>query len=258
MSSRLSPFSFKTSGSGPSNNLDNSHKIRQQTSMKNIGASVIVVVTAISALVLASWTVQAQSVVVNGDFSGVLDDWTVVPIIGYTNAPYSYGVGPYTVFPETGTAKSFSAQVGNPVQLNLEQTVSLSAGVQYNFTADVAANYPTYNVDGGTITLTIGGNEVSSISFGGDNTGGPLYGTLDGSYLPEQSGNELLILNFSRNYIADAYTPSDFITDISLVPVPEPSPIVLLGLGICALALRRASCEGINKAQKLEGSALEL
>lgn len=222
--------------------------------LNKIGVPVIVAVAAISALVFAPGPVQAQSVIGNGDFSS-LNDWTVVVEGGYPNARYSYGVGPYTIFPEMGTAKSFSAQVGDPIQLNLEQTVSLSTGVQYNFSADVAAYYPTDDIDGGTITLSIDGNQVSSLSFGGDAMGSTIYGTLDGSYIPTQSGNELLILNFSRNFIADAYTPSDFITDISLVPVPEPSSTLVLGLGIFALALRRASLEGINRVIKGHNSS---
>ena len=177
-------------------------------------------------LALTSKCIQAQSVILNGDFSSGLDDWTVVQ--PPDNTPVVGTLGQIQFANESFVSEAFTAQVGYNQQQNLEQTISLSAGIQYNFQADVAAVYPLYNLDGGTITLSIGGNNVTSISFG---PGLTQYGTLDGSYIPGASGDELLVLNFYRSYQASSESPTDYIGNISMTPVPEPTGLCSLGLG---------------------------
>ncbi|HEV2453971.1 MAG TPA: hypothetical protein VGY98_06905, partial [Verrucomicrobiae bacterium] len=148
-------------------------------------------------LVLTIKSIQAQSVVINGDFSGGLTNWTVVQ--PPDDEILAGSLGQIQFVGETRLSEAFEAQVGYNSQQNLEQTVSLSAGVQYDFYADVAAIYPIYNLDGGTITISIEGNDVASISFGAGIT---QYGTLEGTYNPTESGNELMAINFDRSYEA--------------------------------------------------------
>jgi hypothetical protein len=205
-------------------------------------APVNVVVWAALTFGCTSGIVQAQSVVLNGDFSNGLSDWTVVA--EPNNPPTYLGLGQIQFGGETNASEAFYAQVGNINQVNLEQTVSLSAGIQYNFSADIAAfEGPSAvilgNLDGGTITLSVGGNQVASFSFGEILEGSTLYGTLNGSYLSAQSGDELLVLNFDRGVASDNYTPTDYIGNVSLVPVPEPSSFLLAGFGIFALNVIR-------------------
>jgi len=155
---------------------------------------------------------QGQSVIQNGAFSDGLTNWTVVQL---PSNQVLTGILAHIQFAgQTNVSEVFTAQPGNNNQVNLEQMVSLSAGVKYSFYADVAATSPFNNSDLGTISLSISGSNVASVWLG---TGYSAYGTLTGSYGASQGGEELLVIGFSRGYDP---SPVDYIGNISLIPLP--------------------------------------
>ena len=176
--------------------------------------------------------IQAQSVIINGDFSDGLNNWTVVQPTN--NNPQNGILAQIQFAGELNVSEAFSVHVGNNSPQSLEQLVSLSAGIQYDFYADVAGvNYANgeANEDLGTISLSIGGNSVASISLG---EGISQYGSLTGAYIPSQSGDELLELDFTRSYLP---SPIDYIGNISFEPVPEPSVCSLIEVGLFGFGL---------------------
>jgi hypothetical protein len=174
--------------------------------------------------VVTSFSVASQQVILNGDFSSGLTSWTLVQPPGniiVAAQPGSFDVA--NSGPLSG-ANSFYAHIGNDSPIGLQQTVVLSAGVTYNLFANIADSTPMYNVDGGTISAFIDGNSIGSHSFGADIG---QFATLVGAYTPLHSGDAVLSLDFSRGYIADQYSPTDWIDNIALTAVPEPSAIAL-------------------------------
>ncbi len=183
-----------------------------------------------------SFSVGGQQVVLNGDFSSGLDYWTLVQPpnnIVVTAQPGSFDIadsGPLS------SGNDFYAHVGYDSLINLQQTVPLSAGITYSFYADIATSTPLYNVDGGTISVFVNSNCINSHSFG---AGIGQVTSISGIYTPLQSGNAVLSIDFSRSYLEDGYTPTDWIDNITLTVVPEPSASLIIGCGLAGVVLLR-------------------
>jgi hypothetical protein len=198
-------------------------------------AAVMRVITLILILAgLFSPTLQAQ--VVNGDFSMSLTDWTVVLPPGNHLTPDHGlmtldidGPGPFS------NSTPFYAAVGNDALLNLQQSVSLSSGVTYQFVAYLASTSTGNNADGGTVAAFLGATQVSAFSFGSVAMNVTNYGILSGIYTAQATGSQTLSINFSRSFgfggPGQNTTPTDYIDLISLTAIPEPSslPLVIAG-----------------------------
>ena len=157
--------------------------------------------------------VRGQSVVINGDFSQGLTNWAVVELP--SNQVLTGTLAQIQFSGRTNLSEAFTCQPGINHQINLQQLISLSAGVQYQFYADIAATaFTLNNGDLGTFSLSIGGTNIASVWLGSGNSA---YGTLTGTYGPTQGGEELLVINFSRGY---GPYPIDYIGNISLMPLP--------------------------------------
>jgi hypothetical protein len=184
---------------------------------------------ALALFAATSCELVGQQVVLNGDFSAGLDNWTLVQPPGNVvmePEPVSFDVATNSG-PLSPTGNSFYAHIGSDWLINLQQNVSVSAGVTYSFYADIATTTPIYNLDNGTISVFIDGNNVASHSFGGFTD---TASSLSGFYAALTTGDSVLLIDFSRTYLEDSYTPTDWIDNISLTAVPEPSG---LALGAC-------------------------
>jgi hypothetical protein len=170
-------------------------------------------------LVATSFPARSQNAVVNGDFWSGLNDWTLVQPPANIVVAAQPGLFDLSSSGPLSTGNDFYAHVGYDSLVNLQQTVFLTAGGTYNFYADIATTTPLYNVDNGTISVFVDGNGIASYSFGAwINT----ISSISGAYTPVQSGNVVLSIDFSRSYLADDMTPTDWIDNIALTAVPEP------------------------------------
>jgi len=178
--------------------------------------------------------------VYNGDFSLGLNGWTLYLPPGSNPLGPDYqvasididGSGPLSV------SEAFHVNVGSDALLDLQQGVFLTAGTTYNFFANLAMTPPSDNADGGTISVFVGPTGIASYSFGSTTVGVTEYATISGTYQPAFTGAQTLSINFSRGYgIGNGWqTPSDWIDNIELTPIPEPRTSVMEIAGLCALA----------------------
>ena len=170
---------------------------------------------------------SGQQILLNGDFSSGLDHWSLVQSPGNLVVPAQPGLFDIASSGPLGAGNAFYAHIGYDSLVNIQQAAPLLGGFTYNFFADIASSTPLYNLDGGTISVFIDGNNLASHSFG---AGISKIASLSGSFTPQQSGNAILSIFFSRGFLASENSPTDWIDNISLVAVPEPS---CLCLGVC-------------------------
>jgi len=181
------------------------------------------------------FTTWSSAQVFNGDFSLSLSNWTRVYPPGNIFPPDN-GVTTIDI-DGAGTLSSstaYYAVAGSDAQVYLEQSVTVSAGVLYHFAADLAMVPPGNNADGGTVTAIFGGNQIAAFSFGSTTVGVNEYGNLSANITPVASGPQTLSIRFYRSYGAGG-TPADFIDNISLIAVPEPTAGALVVISLLSL-----------------------
>ena len=167
-------------------------------------------------------TGPAWAGVLNGDFSLGTNNWRFVFAPGNVQIP-GYGVAPMDIDGggPLSNSPAFYASVGDDALMNLEQDISLNAGGLYVFSANIAMTPYSYNADGGTIAVYIGGTLVTSYSFGFTTIGVNKYATLAAPFSPATTGVQTLSIHFSRGYGYGAgNTPTDYIYNISVAPPP--------------------------------------
>ena len=207
--------------------------------MKRICREIIVAV-----VFTAMFVTPAKAQVYNGDFSLGLNGWTTFLPPSNTLWPDVEvalfdidGPGPL------GTSPAFHVNVGSDALLDLQQPVVLTAGVSYHFHADLAMTPPGNNADGGTIRVYVGPSLLASYSFGGTTVGVTEYASISGTYQPAVTGAETLSIDFSRDWgIGIGWqTPNDWIDNIQLTPIPEPSAVAIIAAasGLMAIVGRR-------------------
>lgn len=182
-----------------------------------------------------------EAQVMNGDFSAGLANWTVLQlpsglVVGGSLTSVDIDGLPLRL------SNAYYCQPGNNGwDRALQQGVFLTEGSTYDFRADLAMESGSNNGDGGTITIYLDSVIVASYAFGSVPWHVKEYATLSGTYTPPTTGNETLSITFTRSGEGAPDTPYDYIDNIQLIVVPEPSSLVLALAGLCVVTLRKAS-----------------
>ena len=186
-------------------------------------------------LAISASAFSAEAQVSNGDFSNGTNGWSYY-FPPANHFPPSYGIwntdidGPGPL----GASPAFYADVGSDALINLQQTVTLRAGVTYNLHADLASIPYSINADGGTIQIFIGATRLASYSFGANSVIASRYASISTNYTAAASGPQTFSINFSRGYGYGGVgnTPADVIDNISLTPLVIPLQIQRNGAAV--------------------------
>lgn len=189
-------------------------------------------------LLLVGTGALGQNLLVNGDFeTGDLTGWTWKPDVGSeplmvaTVALGPWGTLAFRVNP--GHDGSGGDKGGT-----LSQSVSLIGGQVYKITGDLAIENlrTSANVDGGRITLFVGGVQLHQFNVGYIPALTTYFDTIDVEYVPPATGLYDFDLRFTRMWRNS--TPSIYHWADNLVMIPEPATLGLLLAG-GLLGLRR-------------------
>lgn len=201
-----------------------------------------------TAVICAAVSICRAQIIDNGDFeTGDLTGWTTFMTPNGSLGPS--GLPAVTQFdvPGTGTLSdaaqfqvgevAYNQATGHTAQGGgISQTFNVSAG-QYIISADFAAYSIDYyeNGDGGLETVSVDSTTVGSVQFGAINTGQTLRGDVQG-ILNLTGGTHQITIEFTRPWLNGGYgdTPFEYVDNVAVTPVPEPS---IAALGICGLAL---------------------
>jgi hypothetical protein len=206
---------------------------------------------AITVICVSASICRAQ-ILFNGNFeTGGLDGWTTFITPNGSLGPSGSGLPAVTQFDVLGTGTPSDAaefQVGelayNPATGHTEQgggiyqIFNASAG-QYLISADFAvfnSNTQYANSVGGTETVLVDSTTVGTLDFGQINRLETLRGVVQGT-LNLGAGMHQITIEITRPFLnspVDGPTPSAYVDNVELTPVPEPS---IAALGMCGLAL---------------------
>jgi len=200
---------------------------------------------------------QSTPLLQNGDFeTGDLSGWTVF-VTSNGDLGSGWGLPDVVSFDVAGTGTpsdaaefqageaSYNSGTGHTSQGGgIYQTFNCSAG-QYIISADVAAlNIDYYaNADAGLFTLLVDETPTASIELGGINTGQTLRGTLE-TTVPLSQGSHQITIEITRPWLTGGgygATPLEYLDNIQVEPVPEPSEILLGLFGLSSILILRKS-----------------
>ncbi len=187
----------------------------------------------------------AGSFLSNGNFAtGNLTDWSVFTTSNGTNGP---GLPAVASFDTTGTGDSNSAEflVGHVSGQGdngeggggLLQSFNVPVAGFYTATAAIASYYGGDNADAGDFSILVDGTLLANDNIGTILFGQTLRDTLVGSIdlAPGSHTYEILITRDADAELGDS--PNQYVTNLTLSPVPEPGSIaLLLAGGLCLLA----------------------
>jgi hypothetical protein len=207
-------------------------------------------VLAIGFAVLLCSTIVAPAkadLILNGDFAtGTLDGWTVFTTANGTNGSGLPDVVPFNTT-GFGTSNSAHFNVGDAIFDGTQQgggifqTVNVPVAGFYDFSAAIASNLASGappNFAGGVFSVLINGTLEASVDLGPISTGQTLRDMLSGS-VSLTPGNYDFEIEITRPFATsgNAGQPNQYVTDISLTAVPEPSSLWILGTVMACLGL---------------------
>ncbi len=196
----------------------------------------------VTAVICASASLCGAQIIYNGDFeTGNLNGWTTFTTPNGALKPPGSSLPPVAQFDVLGTDVPSNAaqfQVGE-VNFNateqgggILQTFSVSAG-QYVISADFAAYNLNFNDEAGLETVSVDSVTVGTLDFGLINPSQTKRGVIQGT-LNLSGGTHQITIELTRPYINDNETPFEYVDNVAVTPVPEPS---IAALGMCGMAL---------------------
>lgn len=153
-------------------------------------------------------------------------------------------------FDTSGNGASFagafnvgSSRVGIDGGVSVSQTFEVMTSGLFNFSADVAAangDFSLPNVAAGMFELVVNGMVLDTIDFEFIDRSEQERGTLLGSTFLT-AGTNTFAIQITRDFLSSATTPTQYIDNASVTPVPLPAgmPLMLAGLGALAFMRRR-------------------
>ena len=180
---------------------------------------VLIAVTAATLELLGQqphFTLPSGSIVVDGGFEQGGLDW------GWT-----YNIGIAWNFPDAAEGHNYCIAYGT-----IFQDLPTTAGQEYHLQFALAGNFNTGSP--AVVNVLWGDNNIGSASW---NPGGHSVNDLgwvwSDFYVTASSSTTLL--TFSDPFVGDGSQRVDLLDAISVVPVPEPSLLPLIGFGVLAM-----------------------
>ncbi len=216
-------------------------------------------------LIQSSCLLRGATILVNGDFeTGDLTGWsTFVTPNGDIGA--AYGLPNVVPFDVTGSGTASDAaqfEVGEAAFLGshtsqgggIFQDFTCSAG-EYVVSLDVASqNINSFiNAQAGTFSLFVDGNLLASTNYGQISPGQIPLGVLSAT-TDLGPGTHQIMVEITRSWLTGGFgeTPLEYLDNIAVAPVPEPSQVALGIVGlILMLAHRRVRSQRPQKGTKL-------
>jgi hypothetical protein len=207
---------------------------------------------------LAAPGLFAQNLLLNGNFeSGNLNFWT---LFATPNGGLGPGLPNVISFDTAGTGTPSDAAQFQVGEVNFDatqqgggfyQAFTSSAG-QYVLSANIAArDVNLANSDAGTFSLSIDGISLANLSLGSINPSQTIRGTL-GATVALSAGLHIFQFEITRGF-QDAgglgNTPLEYVDNLSVTAVPEPSGLCLFGLAALLVAAVK------RKMGKIPGAA---
>lgn len=205
----------------------------------------------VAAMILGGGQTLLAAELINADFeTGDLGGWTTF-VTSNGSIGGSYGLPVAESFDTTGEGASYGAkfQVGQVASSpgvyaggGIYQDVELDAGY-YLMTVDVAAYYATGNSEFGRFELLIDGVVADSVTFGTSWDNGTTFRDSLSAYLTCTGAetHEVRIRITRSRLIGPALgqSPFQYVDNVTLVSVPEPATMALMGFGVLGFIVFR-------------------
>jgi len=190
------------------------------------------------------------NLITNGDFeTGSLSGWAYFITMPNGDGGASGGfpiVIPFDVNQDSVSSLAAAFRVGkdsvNPPGLfgaGIYQNVMLQEGA-VEITADIAAldNVGGGNLQAGFFELILDGIVLDSHNFGAAPAGVTQSSTLSATSIVT-AGSHQVRFQIRRSYQQNDETPVQYLDDIAVIQIPEPTILALAGLGLSFIAMRR-------------------
>jgi hypothetical protein len=214
-------------------------------------------------LLLSAIGVLANAQVVNGDFESGLNPWRTYITDNGTAGPGGVHLADFDIDGDGTASKTAAMSVGYakapcPAPGILCPSPSEGVGIYewahfqggpVDFHVDLAVEnnspYGGYNQDGGTFQLIWGGNTLGEWSVGRIDAGSIARGSIDVKNVTLAPIDMWFMVKATRQW-ARAEGLTQYIDNVTITPVPEPTTnaMLLLGVAVMAGVVRRKQMKG--------------